>query len=242
MRIRVLFFGQLKDFVGRSSDEIELPQGASLETVFRHYASHLPKVAAMAGSVAMARNQRFASWCEQIKDGDEVAIMPPVSGGSGWLASVEGDGVFAAVTDGPIDSRALAERIQSDGDGAVLVFEGVVRDNTGGRRTLFLDYECYVPLALQQLQEIGTGILDRFDVHSISLVHRIGALQIREASVSIAVAAAHRRPAYKASLEAIDQVKRKVPVWKKEHFADGEVWVEGQWDDSVPRSLSRAAE
>ena len=241
MRIRVLFFGQLKDIVGGSSDEIELPDGASLETVFRSYASQLPKLAAMEGSVAMARNQRFAPPSEAVQDGDEVAMMPPVSGGNGWLASVDADGVFAAVTDGPIDSRALADRIQGDGDGAVLVFEGVVRDNTNGRRTLLLDYECYVPLALQQLEEIGRGILSRFDIHAIALVHRVGRLQIREASVSITVASAHRHPAYEASLEAINQVKRKVPVWKKEHFADGEVWVEGQWDESVPRTASEAA-
>ena len=234
MRVTVLFFGQLKDFIGRSSDEIELPAGASLETVFQHYSSQEPRLARMAGSVAMARNQRFAHPSEAVEDGDEVALMPPVSGGSGWLASSAARGVFAAVTRDPIDSRALAERTQGNGDGAVIVFEGVVRDNSGGRRTLYLDYECYVPLALQQLEEIGRGLLERHPVHGIALVHRIGRLRIREASVSIVIAAAHRRPAYEASLEAINEVKRKVPVWKKEYFADGEVWVEGQWDESVP--------
>ena len=242
MRIRVLFFGQLKEFVGRSSDQVELPPGSSLETVFRHYASQTPKLAAMEGSVAMARNQRFAPPGEVVQDGDEVALMPPVSGGSGWLASSDGGGVFAAITEDPIDSSALQRRIQGDGDGAVIVFEGVVRDNTDGRRTLLLDYECYVPLALRQLEEIGRGILRRFDVHRIALVHRVGRLRIREASVSIAVASAHRHPAYGASLEAINQVKSRVPVWKKEHFADGEVWVEGQWDDSVPRTVAQPAE
>ena len=236
MRIKVLFFGQLRDFVGLSADEIDLPAGACLETVFQHYSSHLPRLAEMAASVAMARNQRFASPEEAVEDGDEVAIMPPVSGGSDWLAATERDCVFAAVTGAPIDSRALAERTQGDGDGAVIVFEGVVRDNTDGRSTLYLDYECYVPLAVRELEAIGREIIDRFDVHGVALVHRVGRLAIREASVSIVVASAHRRPAYKASLEAIDLVKRRVPVWKKEHFADGEVWVEGQWDESVPRT------
>ena len=188
-----------------------------------------------------ARNRRFAPPEEAVEDGDEVAIMPPVSGGSGWLGASERDGVFAAVTDAPIDSRALADRTQGDGDGAVIVFEGVVRDNTGGRRTLHLDYECYVPLAVRELEAIGRGILDRFDVRGIALVHRIGRLAIREASVSIVVASPHRRPAYGASLEAINLVKRRVPVWKKEHFADGEVWVEGRWDESVPRTSPGAA-
>ena len=241
MRVRVLFFGQLKDLVGCSSDEAEFEPGARLETVFEHYASQHPRLRNMATSVAMARNQSFASASELIEDGDEVAIMPPVSGGSEWLASADRDGVFAAVTQTPIDSAALVQRVQSDGDGAVLVFEGVVRDNTGGRRTMYLDYECYVPLALRQLEEIGRGILDRCDVHAIALVHRVGRLEVREASVSIVVASAHRKPAYEASLSAINEVKSKVPVWKKEHFADGEVWVEGQWDDSVAKYSAAGA-
>lgn len=236
MLVRVLLFGQLKDLVGRSSDELELAEGARLETVFAHYASQHPKFAAMAGSVAMARNQRFADPSEAVEDGDEVAMMPPVSGGKSWLASSASPGVFAAVTDQPIDSRALVERMQGNGDGAVIIFEGVVRDNTDGRQTLFLDYECYVPLAVLELELIGKDLLRRCDIHGIALVHRVGRLAIREASVAIVVVSAHRGQAYIASLAAIDAVKAKVPVWKKEHFADGEVWVEGQWDASVPRA------
>lgn len=242
MRVQVLFFGQLKDLVGRSSDELELEEGARLETVFQHYASLEPKLAELAASVAMARNLRFAAPGELLQDGDEVALMPPVSGGSGrWLASSELGGVFAAVTEEPLDSRALASAVQSDGDGAVVAFEGVVRDNTGGKRTFFLDYECYVPLALRQLEKIGRGLRERHQIGRIALVHRVGRLGIREPSVAIVVAAPHRRPAYAASLEAIDEVKRKVPIWKKEHFADGEVWVEGQWDESVPRTTAAVA-
>lgn len=236
MLVRVLLFGQLKDFVGRSSDELELAEGARLETVFAHYASQHPKFAAMAGSVAMARNQRFADPSEAVEDGDEVAMMPPVSGGRSWLASSASPGVFAAVTDQPIDSRELVERMQGNGDGAVIIFEGVVRDNTDGRQTLFLDYECYVPLAVRELELIGKDLLRRCDIHGIALVHRVGRLAICEASVAIVVVSAHRGQAYIASLAAIDAVKAKVPVWKKEHFADGEVWVEGQWDASVPRA------
>ncbi len=238
MRVRVLFFGQLKDLVGRSSDEIDLPAGSSLETVFRHYSSQVPRLAEMAGSIAMARNLQFARPTEAVEEGDEVAIMPPVSGGTGWLEATEANGVFAAVTRDPIDSRALADRTRIDGDGAVITFEGVVRDNSGGRRTLHLDYECYVPLAVSQMHAIGLDLIEKHRVHGIALVHRVGRLRIGEASVSIVVAAAHRRPAYEASLEAINEVKRKVPVWKKEYFADGEVWVEGQWDESVPRTAA----
>lgn len=241
MRVRVLFFGQLKELVGRADDQLELAEGSRLETVFAHYASQTPKLAALAASVAMARNQRFAPPDEPLEDGDEVALMPPVSGGSPWLACNRRDGVFAAVTEQPIDSRALVADMQGDGDGAVVTFEGVVRNHSLGRQTLFLDYECYAPLALRQLEAIGSDVLKRFEIHGIGLVHRVGRLQIREASVAIVVAAAHRQPAYEASLEAINAVKRQVPVWKKEHFADGEVWVEGQWDESVPRMAAPAA-
>ncbi len=238
MRVRVLFFGQLKDVVGCPEDDLEVDDGACLATVFDHYASQHARFAAMRSSIAIARNQRFAEPSERLEAGDEVAMMPPVSGGTGWLATESADGVFAAVTREPIDSRALAEDLQGDGDGAVIVFEGVVRNNSKGRRTLYLDYECYVPLALRQLAAIGHDILKRTDIHGIALVHRIGRLEIREASVSIVVASAHRHPAYQASLDAINEVKRKVPVWKKEHFADGEVWVEGEWDASVPLAAS----
>ncbi len=241
MRIRVLFFGQLRDIVGTDCDMAQVVPGASLENLFQGYAERFPRLAAMAGSVAMARNQRFAPRTEALEDGDEVALMPPVSGGAGWLASIDEEGVFAALTRDPIDSAALARRVQGNGDGAVIVFEGVVRDNTGGRTTVYLDYECYVPLALRQMARIGQDVLDRFDVHRVAIVHRIGRLQVREASVSIVVASAHRHPAYEASLAAINDVKRGVPVWKKEHFADGEVWVEGQWDESLARYSAAAS-
>ena len=254
MRIRVLFFGQLKDVVGRSEETLELPPGSRVETVFRHYASQFPKLNAMAESIATARNGEFSDSDAGLEDGDEVALMPPVSGGAAGsslpadplpaapLPAVrQSDDAYFAVTADPIDSAALGRRIQSGGDGALLTFEGVVRDNSKGRRTLYLDYECYVPLALKTIEEIGRGVLARFDARRIAVVHRVGRLAVGETSVAIVVAAAHRRAAYEASRAAIDTVKKRVPVWKKEYFEDGEIWVEGQWDDAVPRSAGAAA-
>lgn len=240
MRVTVLFFGVLKDVVGRSRDELELPANASIETVFERYASQFPKLREMADSIAQARNQEFAEPGAPVADGDEIAFMPPVSGGSGseadWRRSAEDPHGFYALTDHVIDPRALAERTRGDGDGAVITFEGVVRNHSDGRRTRFLDYECYPPLALQTMQQIGRETLERFDVSAIAIVHRLGRLEIGEASVVITVASPHRRPAYEASLEAINRLKKLVPIWKKEHFEDGEVWVEGEWDESVTRS------
>ncbi len=240
MRIHVLFFGLLKDLVGRSADDLDLAAGSRLETVFEHYASQCPKLREMADSIALARNQEFARANVELADGDEIAFMPPVSGGADgeWIESVDDGAGFYAVTAGVIDSAALGRRLLGDADGAVITFEGVVRNNTNGRRTLYLDYECYVPLAVKKMREIGADILDKHDIRAVGMVHRVGRLEIGEASVSIVVCSAHRRPAYEASLEAINRLKKLVPVWKKEYFADGEVWVEGDWEDAVPRPTS----
>lgn len=239
MRIRVLFFGQLRDLLGRQEDELELAEGATLETVFAHYASQSPAVAALSKSVVMARNQAFAGPREPVADGDEVAVMPPVSGGIGtpWIAHcAEPDGSFFALTSERIDAQALRERVQQPSDGAVVTFEGVTRDHTGNRRTHYLDYHGYPPLALATMREIGLGAQAQFDVHRVGVIHRVGRLEIGEASVVTVVGSAHRRAAYEASLAVIDTLKKRVPIWKKEYFADGEVWVEGAWDEDLPRA------
>jgi molybdopterin synthase catalytic subunit/molybdopterin converting factor small subunit len=237
MRIRVLFFGQLKDVVGRATDEIEVAAGSSVGTVFEHYASEYPRLRDMAASIAMARNHEFAGRAVALADGDEVALMPPVSGGSGaeWIVCTTDARGFFAVTDQPIDSRALVQRLQADDDGAVIIFEGVVRNHTGNRKTLFLDYEGYPPLAVKTMQQLGRELCEKHDIHKVGIIHRIGRLQLQEASVSIVVASAHRQAAYDASLEAINRLKKLAPIWKKEHFEDGEVWVDGSWDEAVPR-------
>lgn len=237
MRIRVLFFGQLKDAVGRSTDEIELPAGSSVGTVFEHYASEYPRLRDMAASIAIARNHEFAGRAVALADGDEVALMPPVSGGSDveWIVCTTDSAGFYAVTDKAIDSRALVQKLQADDDGAVIIFEGVVRNHTGDRKTLFLDYEGYPPLAVKTMQQIGKELRENHDIHKVGIIHRVGRLELQEASVSIVVTSAHRQAAYDASLEAINRLKKVAPIWKKEHFEDGEVWVEGSWDEGVPR-------
>ena len=237
MRIEVLFFGQLKDVVGRSTDQIDLPAGSSVGTVFDHYASEYPKLREMAASIAIARNHEFAARAVALADGDEVALMPPVSGGSDaeWVVCTTDTAGFYAVTDNPIDSRALVERLQADDDGAVIIFEGVVRNHTGDRKTLYLDYEGYPPLAVKTMQQIGGELRRKHDIHRVGIIHRVGRLELQEASVSIVVTSAHRQAAYAASLEAINRLKKLAPIWKKEHFEDGEVWIEGGWDEAVPR-------
>jgi molybdopterin synthase catalytic subunit len=124
-------------------------------------------------------------------------------------------------------------------DGAVATFEGVVRNNTNGRRTRWLEYDAYEPLAVKTMAQIGAELAAAYKIGNIGMVHRLGHMLIGETSVAIVVTAPHRKAAFDACREAIDRLKRLVPIWKKEHFEDGEVWVEGEWDPHAPVAARR---
>ena len=226
MRVKVLFFGVLKDVTGLSRDTLELAETARLSDAFEHYCLRFPKLKGLAGSIACARNHEFAAAETRLQPDDEIAFMPPVSGGC--------DGDYFALTRDAIDTRDLVRRVQRDSDGAVVTFEGVVRNQTGGRATLYLEYEGYEGMALKTMEAIGREIAAGREIGRIGMVHRLGRLEIGEASVVIVVAAPHRQAAFAAALEGINRLKQKVPIWKKEFFADGEVWVDGAWGDDVP--------
>ena len=221
--------------MGRSEEHVDVPEGARLESVFEHYATQFPRMRDLGPSVVIARNQQFAPPSTAVSDGDEIAFLPPVSGGSGpWTHEIADDaGHFFALTRTVIDTVAVRERLLAGSDGAVVVFDGVVRNNTKGRPTLYLDYECYEGMAVQMMAQIGREIAASHSIGRIAMVHRLGRMEIGETSVSIVVTAPHRRPAFDAALEGINRLKKIVPIWKKEYFADGEVWVEGEWDSSV---------
>src|SRR5262245_52979275 len=160
MRVKVLFFGILKDIVGGGEEQLELAAGARLENVFDHYAGRFPRLKEMAGSIVIARNQEFSQLSTGIAEGDEVAFLPPVSGGSDRYIHeiVDANGNFFALTRRSIDSKEVIERLVRGEDGAVITFDGVVRNNTKGRPTLFLDYECYEAMAVKMMAEIGAEI------------------------------------------------------------------------------------
>jgi molybdopterin converting factor subunit 1 len=238
MHIRVLFFGQLKDICGRSTDNLELPDNSSAGAVFDHYATEFPTLSAMAGSIVLARNQEFAPSSALLADGDEVAFLPPVSGGAYLDQILDEAGHIFALTRDPIDPRAIESALLEGHDGALVTFQGVVRNNTRGRATLRLEYECYEAMAIRKMAEIGRQIAGEFAISRIAMVHRLGRMEIGEASVIVVAVAPHRKPAFDAALEGINRLKKLVPVWKKEFFEDGEVWVEGEWDDSAPRAAA----
>ena len=238
MRVQVLFFGQLRDIVGRAEEHLELDEGASLDSVMRHYQERYPRLVELAGSVVLARNHQFAPLSTPVSDADEIAFLPPVSGGSGQYTQVSEHpaGHFFALTRVPIEAASLRARLLRGEDGALVNFEGVVRNNTKGRATQYLDYECYEPMAIKVMERIGLEIAGAHAIGRIAMVHRLGRMEIGETSVLVAVTAPHRGPAFAAALEGINRLKKLVPVWKKEFFEDGEVWVEGDWDLNAPRA------
>lgn len=234
MQVRVLFFGMLKDLVGRSDEPLQLAENASLGDLLAHYQRRFPKLGDMAGSLAMAVNSEYAGPEWPLKEGDEVGLLPPVSGGLTARASM---------VRSPIMTETVLSAIKRPEDGAAVVFEGVVRDNTRGRRTLYLDYESYEGMALKQMEALAEQAMDQFKVRDVAIVHRLGRLEIGEISVLIVVASVHRGPAFDACRWLIDTLKRTVPIWKKEHFEGGAVWADGEpFPEEIPRAEGSPAQ
>ena len=229
MQIHVLFFGMLKDVTGRASDSLDLPEGATLGDVLAHYQERVPSLNGLASALAMSVNQEYAGPEARLKPGDEVALLPPVSGGTGDR--------HAAIVREAIDTQALVEGIKRPEDGAVAVFEGIVRNHSRGRPTLYLEYDAYEEMALKQMENLAAQALGQFRVRDLAIIHRLGRIEIGETSVLIVVASPHRAAAFDACRWLIDTLKRTVPIWKKEHFADGAVWADGEpFPAEIPRA------
>ena len=232
MRVRVLLFGVLKDIFHRGSDELELPEGATLRELLDHYRQESSEQRNLWSALALSVNQNYAPVSQVLHDGDEVGLLPPVSGGAGdsvaQVSSANLHSEHCQIVRAPIVTAAVLDQIKQGEDGAAIVFEGVVRNNTRGRRTLYLDYEAYESMALQQMEELARQALERFKVRDVRLIHRLGRLEIGETSVLIAVGSAHRAAAFEACRFLIDTLKKTVPIWKKEHFEDGAVWADGE--------------
>lgn len=220
MKVKVLFFGLTHDLTGLREDHIDLEEGSRLNDLRRSYEARFPRLRELAGSLLLAVNQQVADGVALLQEGDEVAFMPPVSGGSS-------DDVYR-ITGEKIDAAALAASLKRPADGAVVVFKGIVREQSHGRRVLYLEYEAYDAMAVRKMEEVGAEAKSKFEIHNVGILHRVGRLEIGETSVAIVVTAAHRRPAFKACHYAIDRLKQTVPIWKKEHFEDGGVWAEGE--------------
>src|ERR1700674_1669721 len=227
MRVRVLFFGRLKDIVGRAEAQAGISEGARVEDLFERCGRSFPELAEFRASVAASVNQEFAEWRAPLASGDGVAFLPPVSGGAPPSGAAILEALCALIRT-PIETPEIVAQMKAPPDGAVVVFEGIVRNHSGNRATLYLEYEAYEPMALAKMREIGAEMREKFAIRRYAMIHRLGRLEIGETSVLIAVCSAHRAAAFEACRFGIDTLKRTVPIWKKEFFRDGAVWAEGE--------------
>ena len=227
--VRVLFFGAARDLTGHEEVNLALTSPATTESARSQILSAYPALERFGKSLLFAVNQEYARPEQEIKAGDELALFPPVSGGDHTASSppVPQMDFFELTTD-TIDVGTVARRAVLPQCGATVTLDGYAREWTKGRRTLYLVYEAYGPMALSEMKRLGDQAHEKFDIAHIGIVHRTGRLEIGETSVVIAVSAPHRRAAFEACEWAIRELKRTVPIWKKEVFADGEVWVEGE--------------
>ncbi len=246
--VRVLFFGAARDAVGQGEIMFSLGNPTNAASAFDQVLDAYPALRRFGRSLLFAVNEEYARPERRVFEGDELAVFPPVSGGAGGergkgeqgrgatagtdprsdYASNASTNDFFEISTGPIDLGAVARRVILPQCGATVTLDGYTREWTKGSRTLHLIYEAYPSMALSEMQRLGREAHERFDIAHIGIVHRTGRLKIGETSVVIAVSAPHRRSAFEACEWAIRELKKTVPIWKKEVFEDGEVWVEGE--------------
>ncbi len=229
MQIKVIYLGVLKEIAGKSSHSVELADGATAADLWAKLIAATPKLGDR--SVAIAINQEYAQSSAVLHHADEVALLPPVSGGLPESVATAADDLRSAhcrITRDVIDANAIVAEIKVVEDGAACIFDGVVRNNTRGRRTLYLEYEGYEQMALKEMEALAMQAMAQFGVRDVRIVHRLGHMDIGETSVLIAVASAHRGETFDACRWIIDSLKKVVPIWKKEFFEDGAVWADGE--------------
>ncbi|HEX5500923.1 MAG TPA: molybdopterin converting factor subunit 1, partial [Thermomicrobiales bacterium] len=231
MKVRLRYFAMVREVVGARDEIRAVADGTTVEALFDAVAAEHPRLAAMKSSLVMMVNQSYVPGDHAIADGDEIAFIPPVSGGAAprrfWIQTE------------PIDPRAVERLVEHPGAGAVVTFVGRVRDLARGKTVTAIDYDAYPEAAEQMLATIGDEIADRWGIDRVAIVHRMGLLGVGEASVAIAVASPHRDAAFAACRYAIERIKEIVPIWKHEHYADGAVWIGSE--AAYQRETSRGA-
>ncbi len=224
VQVKVIYFGMLRESAGTAEERVDVAENATAGDLFTALRAKHPLVERFANSLAMAVNLEYSDKTRRLQEGDEVALIPPVSGG----LPDENRTAHCEIVHEAIRTVEVSEALRAGEDVAVIVFEVIVRNNTRGRRTLYLDYEAYEAMALKELEALAVQALGEFKIRDIRIVHRIGRIEIGETSVLIVVASAHRGAAFEACRYAIDSLKKKVPIWKKEYFEDGAVWADGE--------------
>ncbi len=227
MRVRVIAFATASDLLGTEALDLTLPEGSGTGELRRQLVARQPQLDILWDRLAVAVDGELVRGETRLADGCEVALLPPVSGGAPRTRLV----------DGPIDARALERAVADPACGAVLLFLGTVRDHHRGRQVARLDYSAYRPMAGAALERIAAELSSARERLAVGIVHRLGEVPVGEASVAIAVSSPHRAAAYEASREALERLKREVPIWKREHYADGEV----VWREEEPLRVTPSA-
>ncbi len=220
MLVTVLFFAGARERVGLGRVEVELGVGACLGDAVDGAISKSGQYVELPAGVMLARNGVYVDRTEVVEEGDEIAVIPPVSGGEDCGRSGR-----VWVTGDEIDADEVVRSVGSDRDGAVVVFHGVTRDHNEDRSVLWLEYEAYSPMAEDMMTQIIGEMRDKWEIGDVAVCHRTGRVDIGQTSMVLAVSAAHRRPAFESALYFIDRLKEVVPIWKKEYFEGGEVWI-----------------
>jgi molybdopterin synthase catalytic subunit len=243
MRVRARLFARQREIAGTREVVLEVPEGSKIEDAWAAVVALHPRLADGRPYVRFALNGVYASPGTPLAEDDEVACIPPVSGGSGdaGLPAAGPDRILelAPAPLSPTLGRELADRLATSADGAVVIFEGRTRETPGtpapgeeaearrhaGRRVEALDYEAFEPLALRVLDEIADICAARFGVERMAIVHAVGQVPLGDVSVVVVACAPHRDAAFDAARFAMDETKARAPIWKAERFADGHVWV-----------------
>jgi molybdopterin synthase catalytic subunit len=226
VKVSVRLFAGLHDLVGSREVELELVDGATVADLRDQLVSQYPAVAPLMNTLVCAVDEEYVSNDRRLSPGDQVALIPPVSGGS----AAGGGGAEAdrfRVTREPLDPQRLVNLVRRDESGALALFYGVVRNHSQGRRVLYLEYDAYPSMAVKKIKQVAEEVRSRWEITDMAIHHRIGRLEVGETSLLVAVSAAHRREAFEACHYAVDRIKEIVPVWKKEVWEGGESWVEG---------------
>jgi MoaE-MoaD fusion protein len=232
VQIRVRLFASLRELAGEGTAQVEVPAGSRAGDVWDACVRRWPALAARRQSTVLAVNQEFAKADLPVHDGDEVALLPPVSGGAG---SVRGSNRMIDLTDQPLNAEELSKLVMRPSDGGLVVFSGVVRNHSEDRAVRYLEYEAYREMALPKLEQVQRETLERWPMANVAMAHRLGRMEVGETSVIVAASAPHRAEAFAAGRYAIDRLKEIVPIWKKEFFAEGESWPAG----SIPEPSAR---
>jgi molybdopterin synthase catalytic subunit len=224
INVDLRYFAAMREALGRSSERLSVPPGTTAGALLDRLVAEQPKLDRMRSVVMVMVNQSYATAETVLNEGDEVAFIPPVSGGAP---------AFYRVQEGPIDAREVEALVMDPSAGAVVTFSGTVRDHGRGQSVSLLEYEAYAPAAERMMEQVGEEIAGRWPVIKVAMVHRTGALPVGEVSVVIAISSAHRDAAFEASRYAIERLKEIVPIWKKEHYDDGAAWLGSEHDYQV---------